>query len=96
MCCNTTLSVPIGSKLANLGVWLSYPCETSPCCSVLQAERLCSYHIYGLVVVLHSQLYAGVTLLVLPKFDLTQFLSATAKYRVDIHVSHSIFNINIG
>lgn len=44
-----------------------------------------SYHIYGLVVVLHSQLFAGVTLMILPKFDLKQFLSYTAQYKIDIH-----------
>ena len=49
------------------------------------ADLLYSYHIYGLVVVLHSQIYAGVTLIVLPKFDLTQFLTITAKYKVDVH-----------
>jgi len=42
------------------------------------------YHIYGLVVVLHSQLFANVTLIVLPKFEFSLFLSLIPKYKVDL------------
>ena len=54
-----------------------------------------SYHIFGLVVVLHAQLFAGVSLIVLPKFDLKLFLKYTAQYRVDIHCVSAAFHSKI-
>ena len=74
----------IDSQRVMLVVWLFCPCTLSTL-GQHNADLLYSYHIYGLVVVLHSQIYAGVTLIVLPKFDLTQFLTITAKYKVDVH-----------
>ncbi|CAK5280617.1 unnamed protein product [Mycena citricolor] len=41
------------------------------------------YHIYGLVVTLHYMLFAGVTLVVVPKFNFTEFLESIVKYKVN-------------
>jgi len=43
------------------------------------------YHIYGLVVVLHSNLFARCAIIILPKFELGKFCQLTDKYRVDWH-----------
>ncbi|KAJ7631209.1 amp dependent CoA ligase [Roridomyces roridus] len=40
------------------------------------------FHIYGLVVVLHYMLFSGVTLVVVPKFNFTQFLESVTKYKI--------------
>ena len=42
------------------------------------------FHIYGMVVVLFSSLYAGSKMVSLPKFEPELFLSAISKYRTDI------------
>ncbi|KAJ7103285.1 amp dependent CoA ligase [Mycena belliarum] len=40
------------------------------------------FHIYGLVVVLHYMLFSGLSLVVIPKFNFTDFLESIAKYRI--------------
>ena len=42
------------------------------------------FHIYGLVVVLNMGLHLGATILVMPRFDLEQFLSMIQQYRVTL------------
>jgi acyl-CoA synthetase (AMP-forming)/AMP-acid ligase II len=40
------------------------------------------FHIYGLIVLMNHGLYAGATVVTLPRFDLTQFLGAIAEHRI--------------
>lgn len=40
------------------------------------------FHIYGLVVILNMGLYAGATIVTMPRFELDQFLKAVSTYRV--------------
>ncbi|KAJ7897114.1 phenylacetyl-CoA ligase, partial [Mycena olivaceomarginata] len=40
------------------------------------------FHIYGLVVVLHYMLFAGLSLVVVPKFDFTKFLESIVRHRI--------------
>lgn len=40
------------------------------------------FHIYGLVVNLHFQLFCGMSIVVVPKFNFTQFLKSIDKYRI--------------
>jgi len=42
------------------------------------------FHIYGLVVVLNMGLHLGSTTIIMPRFDLEQFLEAIQKYRVTL------------
>ena len=42
------------------------------------------FHIYGLVVVLNMGLHLGTTIVMMPRFDLEQFLSLIQKYRVTL------------
>ena len=42
------------------------------------------FHIYGLVVVLNMGLHLGSTIVIMPRFDLEQFLEAIQKYRVTL------------
>lgn len=42
------------------------------------------FHIYGLVVVLNMGLHTGSTVVMMPRFDLEQFLSLIEKYRVSL------------
>jgi acyl-CoA synthetase (AMP-forming)/AMP-acid ligase II len=42
------------------------------------------FHIYGLVVVLNMGLHLGATIVLMPRFDLAQFLEAIQKYRVTL------------
>lgn len=42
------------------------------------------FHIYGLVVVLNMGLHLGATIVMMPRFDLEQFLSLIQKYRVTL------------
>ncbi|KAJ7246274.1 phenylacetyl-CoA ligase [Mycena haematopus] len=40
------------------------------------------FHIYGLVVVLHYMLFAGLSLVVVPKFDFTKFLQSIVQHKI--------------
>ncbi|KAH6916914.1 amp dependent CoA ligase [Coprinopsis sp. MPI-PUGE-AT-0042] len=40
------------------------------------------FHIYGLVVTLHFLLFAGLSIVVVPKFSLQEYLKSVVKYRV--------------
>jgi len=42
------------------------------------------FHIYGLVVVLNMGLHLGATIVIMPRFDLEQFLSQIQEYRVTL------------
>src|SRR5436190_14005110 len=42
------------------------------------------FHIYGLVVVLNMGLHLGATVVMMPRFDLEQFLSLIQKYRITL------------
>jgi acyl-CoA synthetase (AMP-forming)/AMP-acid ligase II len=42
------------------------------------------FHIYGLVVVLNMGLHLGATIVIMPRFDLEQFLDLIQKYRVTL------------
>src|ERR1043166_4115795 len=42
------------------------------------------FHIYGLVVVLNMGLHLGSTIVIMPRFDLVQFLEAIQKYQVTL------------
>jgi acyl-CoA synthetase (AMP-forming)/AMP-acid ligase II len=42
------------------------------------------FHIYGLVVVLNMGLHMGATIVMMPRFDLEQFLNLIQKYRVTL------------
>jgi acyl-CoA synthetase (AMP-forming)/AMP-acid ligase II len=42
------------------------------------------FHIYGLVVVLNMGLYSGATVVMMPRFDLEQFLKAAQDYEVTL------------
>src|SRR2546421_8282589 len=42
------------------------------------------FHIYGLVVVLNMGLHKGATVVIMPRFDLEQFLSLIQKYRITL------------
>ncbi|KAF9477527.1 amp dependent CoA ligase [Pholiota conissans] len=39
------------------------------------------FHIYGLVVIMHYVLYAGGTILIVPKFNFTDFLDSITRYK---------------
>ena len=41
------------------------------------------FHIYGLVVILNMGLYRGATIVMMPRFDLEQFLQTVSKYQGD-------------
>lgn len=40
------------------------------------------YHIYGLVVILHTEVHMGNTIVLMPAFDLEKFLNATVTYKI--------------
>ena len=40
------------------------------------------YHIYGMTVIMNAALYAGATVVTMPRFDLEQFLGLIQQYRV--------------
>ncbi|KAJ6504373.1 phenylacetyl-CoA ligase [Mycena vulgaris] len=40
------------------------------------------FHIYGLVVVLHYMLFSGLSLVVIPKFNFTEFLASIVRYKI--------------
>lgn len=40
------------------------------------------YHIYGLVVILHTEVYMGNTVVLMPAFDLTKFLDNAVKFKI--------------
>jgi acyl-CoA synthetase (AMP-forming)/AMP-acid ligase II len=42
------------------------------------------FHIYGLVVILNMGLYVGATIVMMPRFDLEQFLKVVSQYRVTL------------
>ena len=42
------------------------------------------FHIYGLVVILNMGLYMGATIVMMPRFDLEQFLKSVTQYRVTL------------
>jgi acyl-CoA synthetase (AMP-forming)/AMP-acid ligase II len=42
------------------------------------------FHIYGLVVIMNAALYAGATIIVLPRFDLEQMLQAIQTHRITV------------
>ncbi|CAK5279834.1 unnamed protein product [Mycena citricolor] len=42
------------------------------------------FHIYGLVVVMHYMLFAGTSLVVIPKFNFTEFLQSVVKYKISV------------
>jgi acyl-CoA synthetase (AMP-forming)/AMP-acid ligase II len=42
------------------------------------------FHIYGLVVILNMGLYQGSTIVMMPRFDLEQFLQTVSKYKVTL------------
>ena len=42
------------------------------------------FHIYGLVVILNMGLYQGATIVMMPRFDLEQFLQTVSKYKVTL------------
>ena len=42
------------------------------------------FHIYGLVVILNMGLYTGATIVMMPRFDLEQFLKTVSKYSVTL------------
>lgn len=42
------------------------------------------FHIYGLVVILNMGLYMGATIVMMPRFDLEQFLKTVSQYRVTL------------
>lgn len=54
---------------------------------VVPGERLIAvlpfFHIYGLVILLHRPLQAGATVVVLPRFDLEQFLRTIEEHRIE-------------
>ena len=58
----------------------------SQCRAVTEKDTLMAvlpfFHIYGLVVIMNYALSKGATLVVLPRFDLEQFLKAMQEYRV--------------
>lgn len=40
-------------------------------------------HIYGLIVICHASTYRGDKVVILPKFDMTQYLTAIARYKIN-------------
>lgn len=40
------------------------------------------YHIYGLVVILHTEVYMGNTIVLMPAFDLEKFLDNAVKFKI--------------
>jgi acyl-CoA synthetase (AMP-forming)/AMP-acid ligase II len=52
-------------------------------------------HIYGLLVVAHSGAWRGDEIIVLPKFDLTQYLQAIERFRIEhvFVVSRACFHL---
>ena len=42
------------------------------------------FHIYGLVVILNMGLYVGATIVLMPRFDLEEFLKTVSRYRVTL------------
>ncbi|KAJ7109969.1 phenylacetyl-CoA ligase [Mycena epipterygia] len=40
------------------------------------------FHIYGLVVVLHYMLFSGLSLVVIPKFNFTEFLESVVRHKI--------------
>ncbi|KAF9566127.1 phenylacetyl-CoA ligase [Agrocybe pediades] len=40
------------------------------------------FHIYGLVVIMHYTLYAGASIVVMPKFNFTQFLDSISRHKI--------------
>lgn len=41
------------------------------------------YHIYGLVVILHTEIFTGNTVVLVPAFDLDNFLDTIVKYKIE-------------
>src|SRR4029453_13480254 len=42
------------------------------------------FHIYGLTVIMLSGLWAGATIVVMPRFELDQYLDVVARYRATV------------
>lgn len=51
--------------------------------TVVSLGLLPQSHIYALVVLCHAGSYRGDSLVVLPKFDMAQYLGAIAKYKIN-------------
>lgn len=74
------------------GVMLTHYNLVANICQTMAVERfdedevligiLPFYHIYGMVVIMSMSLYAGGTIVTMPRFDLEQFLDLMATYRV--------------
>ncbi len=74
------------------GVMLTHYNLVANICQTMAVERfdedevlvgiLPFYHIYGMVVIMSMSLYAGGTIVTMPRFDLEQFLDLLQRYRV--------------
>lgn len=82
-----TTGLPKGVMLSHRNL-VSNICQMENLCFFSQDDTLICvlplFHIYGLMVILNQGLYTGATIVVMPRFDLEQFLQAIERYRVTL------------
>lgn len=82
-----TTGLPKGVMLTHHNL-VSNICQMDGLCYFAQDDTLICvlplFHIYGLVVILNMGLHTGSTIVMLPRFELEQFLKTVAKYSVTL------------
>jgi acyl-CoA synthetase (AMP-forming)/AMP-acid ligase II len=93
---NDLVALPYSSGTTGLpkGVMLTHHNIVANMCQMDGLDYFCHddtllcvlplFHIYGLVVVLNMGLHLGSTIVIMPRFDLEQFLEAIQKYHVTL------------
>lgn len=93
---NDLVALPYSSGTTGLpkGVMLTHHNIVANMCQMDGLDYFCHddmllcvlplFHIYGLVVVLNMGLHLGSTIVIMPRFDLEQFLEAIEKYRITL------------
>ncbi|KAJ7070760.1 amp dependent CoA ligase [Mycena amicta] len=82
------VEIPHHSVIANILQKAAHYRITDPSCKPhmnpgeVSIAVLPFFHIYGLVVVLHYMLFAGLSLVIVPKFNFTEFLDSIVKHRI--------------
>lgn len=82
-----TTGLPKGVMLTHHNL-VANMCQMDGLCYFTENDTLICvlplFHIYGLVVILNMGLHTGATIVMLPRFELEQFLQIVAKYRVTL------------
>lgn len=82
-----TTGLPKGVMLTHHNL-VANICQMEGLCYFYESDTLICvlplFHIYGLVVVLNMGLYAGATIVTMPRFDLESFLKAVQDYEVTL------------